>query len=150
MTSLECLIQNVSALLIKTPLKDICDYISNYHIDPETYLEYIESNSARYTRNLIYKDDMIDMFVISWSAHSHTKIHNHAKNGCIMKILKGQLTESIYDKNLANISMKTLCENSVGYMSDDVGYHKISNMSDHIAVSLHIYSPPNHITTYFL
>jgi len=96
---------------------------------------------------------------------------SHANAHCIMKILKGSLTETRYawptvDRNNAEdhplqvLSNKTFEENQVTYMSDKLGLHRISNPDPQdYAVSLHrkldlsmwpnfnlprtVYTPPN-------
>jgi hypothetical protein len=74
---------------------------------------------------------------------------SHANAHCIMKILKGSLTETRYawptidinnsvDRPLQVLSSKTYKENQVTYMSDKLGLHRISNSdSNNFAVSLH-------------
>jgi hypothetical protein len=83
----------------------------------------------------------------------HTRIlltdPSHANAHCIMKILKGSLTETRYawptvdrnnaeDRPLQVLSSKTYEENQVTYMSDKLGLHRISNPdANDYAVSLH-------------
>ncbi|KAJ4321678.1 hypothetical protein N0V94_002769 [Neodidymelliopsis sp. IMI 364377] len=80
---------------------------------------------------------------------------SHANAHCIMKILKGSLTETRYawptvdlnnseDRPLQAISEKTYQADQVTYMSDKLGLHRISNPdNENYAVSLHLYTPPN-------
>ena len=78
-----------------------------------------------------------------------SKIHNHADYGCLQKILCGNLQEIIYDiNNFKNIKENELSKNSINYIDNKIGYHKIINKNE-VSVSLHIYSPPKFITKYF-
>lgn len=75
--------------------------------------------------------------------------HSHANAHCIMKILKGSLTETRYawptvdlnnseDHHMQVISEKTYKADQVTYMSDKLGLHRISNPDkENYAVSLH-------------
>jgi cysteine dioxygenase len=75
--------------------------------------------------------------------------YSHANAHCIMKVLKGSLTETRYawptvnlnksaDRPLEALSSKTYKENEVTYMSDKLGLHRISNSDpNNYAVSLH-------------
>jgi cysteine dioxygenase len=75
--------------------------------------------------------------------------HSHAQAHCIMKILKGSLTETLYAKPSADPKidehgpLKVLSEtiykkDEVTYMSDQLGVHRVSNPdSKNYAVSLH-------------
>jgi cysteine dioxygenase len=86
---------------------------------------------------------------------------SHANAHCIMKILKGSLTETRYawptvdlnkstDRPLKVLSSKTYKENEVTYMSDKLGLHRISNSDpNNYAVSLHCQSFPSRSPAYF-
>lgn len=75
--------------------------------------------------------------------------HSHANAHCIMKILKGSLTETRYawptidlnnseDRHMQVISEKTYQVDQVTYMSDKLGLHRILNPDkENYAVSLH-------------
>lgn len=73
-----------------------------------------------------------------------------------MKILQGELTETRYEfprgdggsghetkKSMDVIAETTYSQNQVAYMSDDLGVHKVWNRNEDVAVSLHLYTPPN-------
>ena len=61
----------------------------------------------------------------------------------LVQILRGTLQETLYDKPAPGQppqvrQQRSLIEDTVGYMSDDIGLHKIFNASDlQPAVSLH-------------
>ena len=62
-----------------------------------------------------------------------------------MKILRGNLTETRYDFPRVDepagpmkvVSERTFKENTVAYMADELGLHRISNRGSDFAVSLH-------------
>lgn len=61
-----------------------------------------------------------------------------------MKILRGSLTETRYEfpdgdkeKQMKLTSETVLANNEVGYMSDELGLHSMSNYGSNYAVSLH-------------
>jgi hypothetical protein len=62
-----------------------------------------------------------------------------------MKIIDGQLEENIYDKKLNLLQINKCKKNSISYIEKNIKLHKIIN-SNNKTISLHIYSPPNHIT----
>lgn len=97
---------------------------------------------------LSYENSKFDMYILTWLPNQKADFHDHAKNGCIMKILKGELKETILHTDTKHTSEKILSIQDCGYINDRLGYHSIENTGDKIAVSLHIYSPPNHVTTY--
>lgn len=95
--------------------------------------------------------DWFEFYIISWGPHSKTFIHDHAINGCILKLLDGLLIENIYssiDDDSSLINTKNITNNMTGFMTNDIGFHSIQNNNNNISVSLHIYSPINHKTRY--
>ena len=66
--------------------------------------------------------------------NSFTKYHNHPKNGCVLKVLQGQLLE--INKN----NMLTLNKDNVGIKLHNE-FHRI--LANEQSYSLHYYSPPN-------
>ncbi|KAI8369407.1 RmlC-like cupin domain-containing protein, partial [Radiomyces spectabilis] len=116
-------------------------------------------HSRAYTRNLI--DDgngKFNLMILAWSKDQKSPIHNHSGSHCIMKILDGQLQETLYDwpsEVVAetessstgvplHISKQTVYHpNQVTYVHDNIGLHRIANPSkERGAVSLHLYAPP--------
>ena len=70
-------------------------------------------------------------------------------NGCLLKVLEGELEEFLYNKNLKLRTKSKIKKNTINYMNNNIGYHRITNNNNINAFSLHIYSPPNHKTIYF-
>lgn len=80
-------------------------------------------------------------------------LHSHANAHCIMKVLKGHLTETRFNiptdddiqnkRPMTKIRETTYSENEVTYMADTLGVHCISNpdLTDY-AVSLHCMLSP--------
>ncbi|KAF5681203.1 cysteine dioxygenase [Fusarium denticulatum] len=105
-----------------------------------------------YTRNLVDEGNgKSNLLVLVWSPGKGSPIHDHGNAHCLMKILKGNLTETRYafpneneqDKPMDIIGERTYKENSVAYMADELGLHRVSNRGSDFAVSLHLYTPPN-------
>ncbi len=105
--------------------------------------EYYKSFShKKYKKNLVYRNDNYEIFIICWSPGQFSPIHNHPENGCIFKIIEGEMSEYRYNINLDLIELNNLTKDSIGYI-DKFGTHKMYNESNKTVVSLHIYSPPN-------
>lgn len=102
------------------------------------------SESCSYSRNMIYRNDNFDIYLICWNKQAETPIHDHADNGCLLKVLNGKLSEIIYDNEMNDIKTN-LEQDNIGYMHNSIGTHKVINVNNDISHSLHIYSPPNYI-----
>jgi len=135
--STETNFQNVGNIL-----KEYCD---------DDWKKYVKIDNERYCRNKIFENENIEILIISWNKNQNAPIHDHSCNGCWLKVLKGELIENRYaPESLAlyqNICMKT---NDVSFMKNNIGYHSIFNNTDDIAVTIHIYNPPNHKTKFFV
>lgn len=115
--------------------------------------------SRNYTRNLVDEGNgKSNLLVVVWNPGKCSPIHDHADAHCVMKLLKGSLKETLYNKPHSctlsepsgtntppQVVKETIYnENQVTYISDDLGLHKIANVSQtDVAVSLHLYTPPH-------
>lgn len=115
----------------------------------DDWKKYVKINNEIYHKEKIFENDKLDIYILTWDINQESKIHDHAKNGCWLKMLQGNLKENIYDENLKFLFQKNLNENDIGFMHNNMGYHNIQNNENKIAVSLHVYSPPNHFTKYY-
>lgn len=113
------------------------------------WINHCSFDTIGLTRNKIYLSFNIEVLILTWKAGYETLPHDHAKNGCWLKVLKGNLSETRYTKDLEERSLKQLSEGEVSFMSNEYGYHSIHNYTDEVVSSIHIYSPPLHKTKYF-
>ncbi|KAL4769321.1 RmlC-like cupin domain-containing protein [Aspergillus nidulans var. acristatus] len=137
---------------------DIQRLMELYTSNPEDWLPYaLGDTNKSYTRNLIDEGNgKSNLLILVWSPGRGSAIHDHANAHCVMKVLKGNLQETLYtwpdqDKVQHGQSsppevtkVTTYGENQVTYMSDKLGLHKIHNPDpNEAAISLHLYTPPN-------
>ncbi|XP_013382471.1 cysteine dioxygenase type 1 [Lingula anatina] len=129
------------------------DYVhtlmSLYKSNPTEWKKFAKFDPHRYTRNLADGGNgKFNLIVLCWGEGQGSSIHSHADAHCFMKVLDGQLKESLYDwpeeegqhmhKKAENIYKK----NGVAYINDSLGLHRIENPShSDTAVSLHLYCP---------
>jgi len=124
-------------------LKALGPLLNTYQSKDWANFEFYDSE--KYKKNLVFRNNQFEIFIVCWSEYQGTQIHDHADNGCILKVLQGQLTEYKYDTK--SLKLKEICNlptNSFSYIDNTGNYHKIINNSNENAVSLHIYSPPNY------
>lgn len=86
--------------------------------------------------------------MLVWTPGKGSPIHDHGNAHCLMKILRGNLTETRYAfpegqgvAPMKILSEKTHKENAVAYMADELGLHRVSNKGSDFAVSLHCKNP---------
>ena len=128
----------------KKPLYELKYLLDKYN--DNDWEKYRNFNKKTYERNLIYRNKNYEIFLICWDRNQFSGVHNHSENGCIYKVLEGQLSELRYDtKDLSLLECSNLTKNYVSYIDNNTAYHKIGNESREKAVSLHIYSPPDFV-----
>lgn len=139
-----------------------------YNTDLDDWLPfYYNDRSKNYTRNaieninhkanIVSRDpgtavssghpDRLSQLLLVWNPGKGSPIHDHAHAHCIMKVLAGQLRETVYHapssksdtgKPLEIKSENIHSANDVAYISDDIGLHRVDNpSSNRVAVSLH-------------
>lgn len=134
-----------------TSLKNLSYLLLDYSGDDwKNYSKFCEYG---YKRNRVYIDSHIEVLVICWNVYQKSGIHDHPKNGCILKVVKGKLKEDVYKRNsnyeLEFVKTNVLTSNTVSYQEGKEGLHNVRNNDEECAVSIHVYSPPNYKQNFF-
>ena len=139
----------ISEMKSNKSIKEILEILEKYNSDD--WEEYESFSHLSYKKNLVYRDENYEMFVVCWKPRQETYIHNHSDNGCIFKVLEGELSEHKYNEETLNLlESNNLSKKSTGYIDNEIGVHKMINESQkENCISLHIYSPPNFVATLF-
>ncbi|KAI8605379.1 cysteine dioxygenase [Dissophora ornata] len=135
--------------------------MSNYVSNEDDWKKYALFDKNRYTRNLV--DDgngKFNLMILAWPENVGSAIHDHSGAHCIMKILDGELKETLYDwpekvinesdhpdsgrVSPMNVKKETILgRDACAYMSDQLGLHRVSNpLKTTGSLSLHLYTPP--------
>ncbi|KAK9462126.1 RmlC-like cupin domain-containing protein [Lipomyces oligophaga] len=136
-------------------VEDLMEAMRRYTSSRSEWMQYALADPSRnYTSFRNGVDDMnekANLLVLVWNPGKGSLIHDHANAHCIMKILQGELLETLYKQPSPSAPPQAMqqtktslySENDVTYIADDIGLHKIMNPNpDKIAVSLHLYTPP--------
>ncbi|KAG0333947.1 Cysteine dioxygenase [Podila horticola] len=146
--------------------------MTNYQSNEEDWKKYALFDKGRYTRNLV--DDgngKFNLMILAWPENVGSAIHDHSGSHCIMKMLDGELKETLYewpDKVVSEVDHPdsglgsdhsddegrkpcamtvkretVLHRNETTYMSDKLGLHRVANpLKTAGSLSLHLYTPP--------
>ena len=122
------------------------ELIYNLHEKKEIPLE------SGYKKTLLYQNKELDfdIFQIIWFPNCKTHIHDHADNGCLLRLAEGSLVETKYTslEEIKEIKQTILTEKDNSYIDNHIGVHSIANPNKDIAVSYHLYSPSGYKTNY--
>lgn len=118
-------------------LEKLVEKIKNIKIDD--YKQYVkdDKNDKKHVKTLIHSTNDIDVFIITWNIKNTSGKHSHGSRGCVMMMLEGSLNQCIYNGDINIYSV--LREGCTYYIDNDIGEHDVSNKSNKVAVSLHIY-----------
>eukprot|EP00010_Vexillifera_abyssalis_P006309 CAMPEP_0201546942 /NCGR_PEP_ID=MMETSP0173_2-20130828/3320_1 /ASSEMBLY_ACC=CAM_ASM_000268 /TAXON_ID=218659 /ORGANISM="Vexillifera sp., Strain DIVA3 564/2" /LENGTH=220 /DNA_ID=CAMNT_0047955787 /DNA_START=321 /DNA_END=983 /DNA_ORIENTATION=- len=135
-------------------LEDVQDILARYEGDDWKAFESPRNDTYNRITVSVSERDIFDIHVLTWNINQVSPIHDHADQGCIFRTLRGQLVEDRFkrqeDGKLDFLESQMLVPNVVGSITNEVGYHRVGNLdTEQVAVSLHIYSPAHHKTTYF-
>lgn len=115
--------------------------------------ESISFNTTHYTRHKFSTDEQdFDCYLIWRDVNQMSDIHDHADEGCIFLVLQGTITEKRYQKTPSWFTLefeRTLAQWQAAYIANDIGYHALGSNHSEQCVSLHMYTPKGHKTTYF-
>ncbi|XP_048360010.1 cysteine dioxygenase type 1 isoform X1 [Sphaerodactylus townsendi] len=135
----------------KVNVAEVQGVMESYESHPEEWTQFAQFDQFRYTRNLVDKgNEKFNLMILCWGEGHGSSIHDHMDSHCFMKILQGNLKETLFewpDKKgggeMVKKSERVLKENQCAYISDCIGLHRVENPSHtETAVSLHLYSPP--------
>mmetsp|Transcript_9644 Transcript_9644/g.23857 ORF Transcript_9644/g.23857 Transcript_9644/m.23857 type:complete len:382 (-) Transcript_9644:61-1206(-) len=132
----------------------------------EKYIYWDEKDPTKYTRNLIFSNEWMDVLLMCWPPHSQSAIHSHDTSSCWVALVEGEVHEVQFsmpklDKKFIDEQMKNptgavgrctklrvISETklsvdgcSAAYANDDIGVHRVENRTSEPAYSLHVYAP---------
>lgn len=126
-------------------LSDLKDIIMNY--TGTDWLRHVTFSNLTYHRKCVMSNEHIEIYVMSWNNNQTSQIHDHPEKGCLMKVLRGAMTEEVYKKEgdiFVCTKINMLNTGSIGYQQGKTGLHKIIN-TENLAATLHIYAPPRYV-----
>ena len=104
-----------------------------------------------YDRSLVKRvDPFFDIQALRWSPGAKSPYHDHALRGCLQVVINGELLERrLVTAGEPAIRSTLTPETSPSFISNSLGIHSISNPTPHVVLSIHLYAPCKHKTTFF-
>jgi cysteine dioxygenase len=124
-------------------------FLADNTIDHEELLPYIFFREETYGRNLICKNELYELLVLTWLPQQRTPVHDHAGQRCWMTVQLGTLTLKNYETpeteccDLVPLGPADISDQgNMVYIDDGIGVHAITNASRKPAISMHLYAGP--------
>ncbi|XP_051923464.1 cysteine dioxygenase type 1 [Hippocampus zosterae] len=130
-------------------VEEVQELMESYKSNPKDWQKYAIFDAHKYTRNLVDEGNgKFNLIILCWGEGHGSSIHDHSDSHCFMKMLQGELKETLFDwpkgeDQMIEKSHRMLENNSVAYINDSIGLHRVENVSHtEGSISLHLYSPP--------
>lgn len=112
---------------------------------------FVDYNAESRWHRRIYRDQRVDVWLISWLPSQGTQLHDHGGSSGSFTVITGELSEAVYQhtgRGAGGLRERSHpAGRSVGFDSRYV--HDVRNTSDRPAISVHAYSRPLTSMTYY-
>jgi len=114
---------------------------------------FVEYDEDERWHQRIYRDQRVDIWLISWLPSQATSLHDHGGSAGAFSVIEGQLIETVAAGHIGAGPARPLVElarrtdDSVGFSKHYI--HDVRNAGERPAVSVHAYSPPLTSMTYY-
>ena len=127
----------------------VLETVNNNRVATAELDPYLVWKPDRYTRGLIYRDDLFQVLILCWNVGQASPVHDHAGQKCWMSLPQGRLEITNYSYKHGR-EIEFIDAEIVGEHGSDVhvdqccSVHQITNRCAWCepAVSLHVYSRP--------
>jgi predicted metal-dependent enzyme (double-stranded beta helix superfamily) len=135
-------------------LENVQTYIRQHTVHPGSLKKFSFFSKGNYTRNLIFKNEILECMAICWEVGQASRVHNHRDQNCWMSAPIGKLRVQnfhVADKNaglgtchLEPTDIYDMDATHPAYVNPLEPVHQVLNLPEfnQRAVSVHIYSKP--------
>ncbi|HXI11431.1 MAG TPA: cysteine dioxygenase family protein [Thermoanaerobaculia bacterium] len=167
--SIDAFVEGIRAIsegVITKPI--VSDYLQNNVVNPADFERFKHWEAERHTRNLIFRNEMIEIMLICWNIGNQTPLHTHNGQLGWMEMIEGKLKVENFrhlacnkPENQEVVGLDCLAGATsiqMAHIDDELvtpggalntvdknhTIHRISNLPEwnERAVSVHIYSRP--------
>ena len=108
--------------------------------DPERWRSLVRHGTAERAFEQLWRDDHVDIWVISWGSGSDTGFHDHDVSRGAVAVVEGEVVEERLVVGGPSLELRHPAGTAFDFAASHV--HRMRQDSDIPAVSIHAYSPP--------
>ena len=146
-SALQAFITDLDVLVGKNfPNEEVTQLFKQHPFDQEMLEPYTFLSEQRYTRNLLYKMPEYEVLLLCWSPQQKSPIHGHEGEKCWMRVEAGELYFSNY--SLKSVDSEVFVDldcsevGGRGFVDGPAVIHRVENLTQAPAISLHLYARP--------
>lgn len=137
----------LDALESRAPLPQLKAHLERCPIVCDDFADLLRFSPRTYQRVPLRGSDWYHAWVMCWRNGQRSPIHDHKGSSCGVRVLRGTLTETLFDFAPNGHIRATLShdfEPGAVIGGEDSDVHQVSNLQAGNAdlVTLHVYSPP--------
>ena len=96
-SALAPLFEYLDGLQERPPLTELKAQVSRLRLQCEDLAEFIRFSERGYQRNLVRAGGWYNVLVLCWKNGQRSPIHDHAGSVCALRVLRGVLTETLFE-----------------------------------------------------
>jgi cysteine dioxygenase len=139
--------RHLDKLTDRPDLARLVEELSRFEIDLDDLADHMHFAEHSYKRNLVRSTPHYHAWLLCWKNGQRSPIHDHKGSACVVRVLRGTLTETIFEMapngHIKASFSRDVAEGSI-IGSEDTDMHQVSNLQPGNAdlVTLHVYTPP--------
>lgn len=131
----------------RAPLPELLVALDSCGVTDDDVRQLIRFSTRTYQRIPVQGGDWYQAWVMCWRNGQRSPIHDHRGSSCGVRVLRGVLTETLFDfapNGHIKASLSRDFEPGAVLGGKDSDVHQVSNLQadDADLVTLHVYSPP--------
>ncbi len=144
---LQAMFAYLDALQGRPSLPEFAADLARFEIDLDDVARCVRFSDRTYQRNALRAGPEYHAWVLCWRNGQRSPIHDHSGSACVVRVLQGTLTETLFEfapnGHVKATFSRDYPEGSI-FASEDSDLHQVSNLQAGEAdlVTLHVYAPP--------
>jgi cysteine dioxygenase len=144
---LDALFAYLDALAGRAPLDELVAAVARCDVDCDDVVSFLRFSDRGYQRVPLRRGEWYQAWVMCWKNGQRSAIHDHKGSSCSMRVLRGTLTETLFEFAPNGHIKPTFSRDFLpgqAFGGEDLDIHQVSNLqADNLdLVTLHVYSPP--------
>ena len=128
---LQAMFRHLDTMTARPELPRLLDDLSRFEIDLDDLSEYLHFAENGYKRNLVRAAPNYHAWLLCWKNGQRSPIHDHSGSACVVRVLRGTLTETLFELApnghvKATFSRDFAQGSLIG--SEDTDIHQVSNL----------------------
>lgn len=117
--------------------------VESINLPHEEYAHLLRFSQEKYQRIRFYDTDSIEGLITCWEPGQKSSIHNYESSVGWLKVLEGEIELQHFfpEKNALEPNFrKSFAQGDIGFLNDNLGFHRFVNQGKKRAVVLVLYS----------